>query len=106
MTASDIFIQHTEDIVAVARRLLSRNITVYAHECSNVHFGRWLVVTGRDLERFQFDWDGRTFTLTISQSALVEGRREWKPFHTLNVRHTQAVSAIETFLHEHFTRTS
>ena len=106
ITAADTFIQHTEDVLAVARRLLSRGIIVYAHECSSVHFSRWLVVAGTDRERFQFVWDGRALALTISQSVLVEGRRVWEPIHTLNVRHPEAVSVMETFLHEHFTPTA
>jgi hypothetical protein len=105
-TVTDTFIQHTEDILAVARRLLPRDIIVYVHECRSTHFGSWLVVAGRELERFQFRWDGRTLSLTISHCPLVDGRREWEPIHTLNVRHPEAVSAMETFLHEHFTPTA
>ena len=104
--APDTFIQHTEDILAVARRLTSRDVTVYAHECSSVHFGSWLLVAGREHERFQFRWDGRALSLTVSQSVLVDGCRGWQPIHTLNVRHPEAVSAMETFLHEHFTPTA
>ena len=102
-TATDTIIQHTEEVLAVARRLLPRGITVYAHECSSVHFGSWSVVAGIERERFQFRWDGRALALTISQTVLVEGHREWEPIHTFNVRHPEAVTGMETFLHEHFT---
>ena len=104
--ATDTFIQHTEDVLAAARRLVSHGITIYAHECSSVHFGNWSVVAGIEREGFQFRWDGRALALTISQGVVVKERRGWEPIHTLNVRHQEAVSAMETFLHEHFTPTA
>lgn len=100
--AAEIFIRYTEEVLAVARRLLSRGVTVHAHECSSVHFGSWSVVAGVEQERFQFCWDGRTLVLTISQSVRLQGRRDWEPLHTLNVRHPEAVSMMEMFLLERF----
>ena len=101
-TTTDTFIEHTEDVLAVARRLLARGVTVFAHECSSVHFGSWSVVAGIERERFQFRWDGRTLAFTISQGILAEGRREWEPIRTLNLQHPEAVSGMETFLHDRF----
>jgi hypothetical protein len=101
-TANDTFIQHTEDILAVARRLLSRGVILYVYECNAMLFGSWLVVAGRKHERFQFCWDGRALSLTISRSVRVDLQRQWEPIHNLNVRHPEAISAMEAFLNEQF----
>ena len=102
MTVSP-FIARTEDVLAVARRLLPLGISVYAHECSCVHFGSWSVVAGIEHERFQFRWDGRTSTFVISRGVLADGKRVWDPVRTLNLLHPEAISGTEAFLRERFT---
>jgi hypothetical protein len=95
-------IHSTDDILAVARRLLARGILFYRYEFHSADFGSWIVVAGIERDSYQFRWEGRTITLTISQCVVVNEWREWQPIHALNLQHPEAVSMIEIFLRERF----
>jgi hypothetical protein len=101
-TEAEVFISQTDAILGVARRLSGQGIIIYAHECHCMFFGSWLVVAGKNGERFQFRWDGRDLAFTVSRGESIEGRREWQPIWTLNLRSQEAISGMEMFLHERF----
>jgi hypothetical protein len=98
------FIQHTETVLGMARRLVPTGVAIYKHEHLTLTFGSWLVVAGTRHRRLQFSWDGRDGAFVISRSTAGDSREPlgWQHVRTIHLRCEDAMAEMERVLRETF----
>lgn len=73
--------QHFSRMEKVARHLANRAMAIRGYEYYPHFFGMWKIEAGSFDRRFQFLWDGREQTLTISEGVFEEFGKivgDWK----------------------------
>ena len=99
-------IEHFRQLLGMAERLASLGAVIYEHHWEYLVFGRWIAVTSSRHRRFEFSWDGRESSMSVSRSEFSDSRsrQEWSApeVHRLPSADPSApFEYIEQFFAEH-----
>src|SRR5439155_6479706 len=66
--------EHFQRFFALAQQLAGRGVAIYEHHWDFLAFGSWTIVAGSRHRRFEFSWDGREFSISVSQCEFSDSR--------------------------------
>jgi len=67
-------IEHFQQICSLARQLSDIGVAIYEHHWDFLAFGSWTIEAGSRHRRFEFSWDGREFSISVSQCEFSDSR--------------------------------
>ena len=67
-------VEHFQQVFALAQQLSGLGVAIYEHHWDFLTFGSWTIVAGSRHRRFEFCWDGREFSISVSQCEFSDSR--------------------------------
>jgi hypothetical protein len=67
-------VDHFQQVFSLARQLSDIGVAIYEHHWDSLTFGSWTIVAGSRHRRFEFSWDGREFSVSVSQCEFSDSR--------------------------------
>ena len=80
MSDQETGLKHFTRMQSLSAHLASRGIAIYEHEVHLLAFGSFTLQLGNRHKRWQFIWDGKDSTITVSAAVVSDSRNvpEWQ----------------------------